>query len=74
MKVDPSEFARALGITLLVGAARADSTPEQFAALREKVPELEVLIGAGDWDAAEKAVRSVMPAGWEPGEEWRLRD
>lgn len=74
MDIDRDEFTRALGFTLLLGAARADGDQTVLEKLRGAVPTLKGYIAAGRFDRAEALVRSYMPVGWQPSAEWRLRD
>lgn len=69
-------------MTMLMGAALHDATPEQVARLREEakplVHGLTERDDAGrylvDWADVEAKVREIMPPGWGPSEEWKLAD
>lgn len=70
-----SEFGRALESVLLLGAARAacQGDPERLARLRATEQPLRAAVARGAYDEADRIVRGVMPAGWEPPAEWRLQ-
>jgi Flp pilus assembly protein TadD len=72
--VDVNEFGKALKFVMLIGAARADCTLQQFAALQAQVDTIKALIRHGQYQTAELVVRRVMGDDWEPSEEWTLRN
>lgn len=69
------EFASALGMTMFVGAARADANAEQLVALRASMEptngRLQPLIRAGKWAEARKIVQDIMGPDWVPALQWR---
>lgn len=69
-----AEFTRGLRCTMLLGAARAEARGDRLVALRELEQPLRAAVEAGDWDEAERLIRSVMPEGWEPPVEWQVAD
>lgn len=59
-------------LTLWVGAATQDATPEQFERLRERLGgELELHRAYDNTDGIRRAVLEVMGAGWEPSGKFR---
>ncbi len=68
-------FDRALRLTLLAGACRAEvgTDPARLEVLRVAGERAKPLIRAGDWDGAEAELRAVMPHGWVVPPEWTLR-
>ena len=78
-EVDPEELrARAhvsvvqLRLTLWIGAAAQDASPEQFARLRERLDgELEKHRKADNTDGLRRAVLEVMGTAWEPQGSYR---
>lgn len=64
-------FAEALGLVMLIGAARSDANPGQAERLRAEVPELMHRYRQdGDETPVRAAVADIMGADWEPSGEW----
>lgn len=60
-----------LAFVFMIGAANADGTPEQRAALRRRVkPLLDQYRVDGNHDPVVAALRDVMGAEWKPSGEW----
>lgn len=66
-------FTSSLALTLYVGAANHDATPEQRQRLRETVmPEMrQVYAPTGDESTVRAAVLEVMGADWAPSGDWK---
>ena len=63
----------ALALTLFVGAAHADGTPEQRERLRQRViPLMGRYKADGDERPVRAAVRDVMGPAWTPTGDWSL--
>jgi hypothetical protein len=73
--IDSGEFDRALQMVMLAGAARAavQGDPAALERLCAAAERAQPLIALGHYDQAEAELRSVMPAGWEPGPGWELQ-
>ncbi|EWT05055.1 hypothetical protein N864_07585 [Intrasporangium chromatireducens Q5-1] len=65
-------LAESLRLVLLVGAARADATPEQLDALRDRIPEAMRgrYVSTGDETEVRAVLLDVMGRDWKPSGEW----
>lgn len=70
-----SAFGEAMGLVMLVGAARDDADASQVAALRDRLPD--VMRGRyaehGDADAVREVLLDVMGKRWRPSGAWALQ-
>lgn len=68
-----TSFVEGIALTLFLGAARAEATPEQLDRLRELMPPaLQSYRRNGDEGPVRAAVAAVLGAGWEPSGEWAM--
>ena len=69
----PGEVARYMILTVYVGAARADCTPEEAAVLRQELSGPLDDYQAGWYDESDiiDIVNQLMPAGWAPSGDWK---
>lgn len=67
-----NEIVNGLTVTLTIGAAREDATPDQVEGLKSDVlPTLAAYKATGDIEPVLAAVYKVMGDGWKPGDAWQ---